>query len=159
MLSRRGFFGVAAGAAAVAAGGVAAMPAPAAVSTGVDLAAGADRTAVFLRDPTHTHLIDDWANDNVARTYYGVAQNSAQPGEMVRLQLRFEPNDLTREQLAANLPVPAQEIGAPLPKNTPAQERRHRQLLKKCNDGNVPRNETDAQYLKRMSLPCPGRLE
>lgn len=146
MLSRRGFFGVAAGAAAVAAGGAAAMPAPAAISTGVDLAAGADTAIVYLSDPTHFHG-------------YAVAQNSARPGEMVKLQLRFEPNDLTREQLAANLPVPAQEIGAPLPKNTPAQERRHRQLLKKCNDGNVPRNETDAQYLKRMSLPCPGRLE
>jgi hypothetical protein len=66
------------------------------------------------------------------------------------------PNDLTRQQMAADLPVIG---GEKLPKNTPVQERRHRQLLKKCNDENPPKNETDAQYLKRLSLPCPGRLE
>jgi hypothetical protein len=121
------------------------MPAPAAISTGVDLAAGADTAIVYLSDPTHFHG-------------YAVAQNSARPGEMVKLQLRFEPNDLTREQLAANLPVPAQEIGAPLPKNTPAQRARQQRLLKECNKP-VPEKETEKQFLKRLSLPCPGRLE
>jgi len=63
----------------------------------------------------------------------------------------FEPNDLTREQLAANLPV----IGVDkLSKETPAQ----RKLRLECEKP-VPKKETTTQFLRRLSLPCPGRLE
>lgn len=60
----------------------------------------------------------------------------------------------TIQAQAADLPV----IGEPLPKNTPAQRAKERRLQREC-DKPVPANETEKQYLKRLSLPCPGRLE
>lgn len=147
MLSRRSFFAAAAGAVAGAAGVASATPA-----------------ALIVVDPWHSYHFD-WANDaGVAPSTINDAARAE--ARLARMQEIFKdirgqqlpPWPYPRIELAANLPV-APPIGEPLPKNTPAQERRHRQLLKKCNDENPPKNETDAQYLKRMSLPCPGRLE
>lgn len=162
MLSRRSFFAAAAGALAGAAG-----VANAASVTGVDLAAGPDMAMMVIYDPGGALLaIDDWANDA------GVAPSTI--NEATRAEARFarmqeifryirsqelppwpypsfEPNDLTREQLAANLPV----IGVDkLSKEAPAQ----RKLRLECEKP-VPKKETTTQFLRRLSLPCPGRLE
>lgn len=156
MLSRRGFFGVAAGAAAVAAGG-AAVAAPAAF-TGIDRAVGADRTVFAITDPMHTHsytMYDwDWANDAVSPTSINAASRALMAQRMERLReiyKDFLPNDLTREQLAANLPVIGKD-------KLPAEKPADKALLRECSKP-VPAKESFKAYLKRMSLPCPGRLE
>lgn len=156
MLSRRSFFAAAAGAVAGAAGVAAAKPA---TISGVDLAApAADRGVLVMSGPLNYDF--DWANDAVVSpARFNDAVRASMRGTrnpIYRLEeFYFEPNDLTREQLAANLPV----IGAdPLPKATPAERARHQRLLKECNRP-VPDKETEKQFLRRMSLPCPGRLE
>lgn len=129
MLSRRSFFAAAAGAVAGAAG-------------------VASAASAVIVDP-HSSYVDIEQPDRFARMQEIFKDIRGQ---------ELPPWPYPRIELAADLPV-APPIGEALPKNTPAQERRHRQLLKKCNDENPPKNETDAQYLKRLSLPCPGRLE
>jgi len=156
MLSRRGFFAAAAGAIAGVAGVASAAPVVA-----VDLGAGPDFTAITTMTmegdaKVYTIASPDWINDNCHPMAYGGTQ-PARVQEIFESVTRsqFEPNDLTRQQMAADLPV----IGADkLPKNTPAQERRHRKLLKECEKAPVPW-ETEKQYLRRLSLPCPGMLE
>lgn len=64
----------------------------------------------------------------------------------------------TDVRLAADLPVLPPIGEAPLRKNRPHEEKRERALRTECNRP-IPAKETDAQYLRRMSLPCPGRLE
>lgn len=143
MLSRRGFFAVAAGAAAGAAGVAAAAPAP--TITGVDFGSVAGDNAVFVFSGPHDPVTFSGRFERMTELFKDIRGQELPPWPYPKL--------------AANLEI-APPIGEKaLPKNTPAQERRHRQLLKKCNDENPPKNETDAQYLKRLSLPCPGRLE
>lgn len=61
---------------------------------------------------------------------------------------------------ATELPVQMPTIGETgLTKNTAREQTVYRRLMRKCNDANPPKNETDAQFLRRLSLPCPGRLE
>lgn len=101
----------------------------------------ADAAGIPVRFLTGEMPDSDWAND---RGKFGSVGYSF-----------MTPNDATKQQFAANLPV----IGAdPLPKNTPAQRARQQRLLKECNKP-VPEKETEKQFLKRLSLPCPGRLE
>ena len=140
MLSRRGFFGVAAGAAAVAAGG-AAVAAPAAF-TGIDRAVGADRTDIVV---LANHLTEAGIQGPFVVLMSPAAYASITRG-------RMSPNDLTREQLAANLPVIGKD-------SLPAEKApRGKALARECNKP-VPAKESFKAYLKRMSLPCPGRLE
>lgn len=151
MLTRRTFFQAAAGAAAVAAGGAGAAAAPA-VSVGVDLAAGADRTVLIMSGP---HNAERFARmqaiwqDTRNRLMWGVEGFD----EYGLLNPPFEPNDVTREQLAANLPVIGKDA---LPADKPMPK--GKALVRECNRP-VPEKESEAQFLRRMSLPCPGRRE
>lgn len=122
MLSRRSFFAAAAGALA---GAAVAAAAPAPVVIGVDWAVAPDFSAFVLNTAT-PEVLDDWANDN---------------------PLRFEPNDLTREQYAANLPVIGRDA---LPADKP--------VPRACKPG-APAKETQEQYRRRVGTKCPGMLE
>lgn len=59
----------------------------------------------------------------------------------------FEPNDLTREQYAADLPVIGRDA-------LPAD----RKLPRACKTG-APAKETQEQYRRRVGTKCPGMLE
>lgn len=149
MLSRRSFFAAAAGAAAGTVGLAAAKPVG-----GVDLAAMADRTTIFIAQH------DAGAGEFVRLTpvQFSDMTRKMMHDPFARIYSGARANDLTHEQLAANLDLPTIGEGK-LPRNmTPAEKRKHDALVRECEKP-IPIRETNAQFLRRMSLPCPGRLE
>lgn len=128
MLSRRGFFAAAAGAAAIAAGGVtpaSAVPVPDLVLT--------------------THLDPEVVRAIFDRSFRTELAAAFQIPE----KMLFGEYDVATE-----LPIPRQS--APVALITDQKPSKAR--LKAC-DAEPRKRETQKQFMRRMSLPCPGRLE